>query len=118
MALLLLKLVPRLLLSMKMVVGLVMTSKPSLLRVCFTLSSFYALCLYADLYISMLLDPDGETTVVEREEGWFGDDVTVTQTDEYGNTTVVSKEEYKRKDCFLTHWYDNTGGRRLWLVLS
>lgn len=66
----------------------------------------------------MFLDPDGETTVVEREEGWFGDDVTVTQTDEYGNTTVVSKEEYKRKDCFLTHWYDNTGGRRLWLVLS
>ena len=44
------------------------------------------------ILIYLCPDPDGGTTVVEREEGWFGsEDVTVTQTDEYGNTTVVSK---------------------------
>lgn len=37
-----------------------------------------------------ILDPDGSTTVVEREENFFGDDdVTVTQVDQYGDVTVV-----------------------------
>ncbi|KAG0166746.1 hypothetical protein DFQ30_006842 [Apophysomyces sp. BC1015] len=39
------------------------------------------------------IDGYGDTTVIQRDDGWFGDDTTVTTTDAYGDTTVVEEDD-------------------------
>jgi hypothetical protein len=40
------------------------------------------------------LDQYGDTTVIEKEDGWFRDETTVTETDRYGDTTVTEDDSW------------------------
>jgi hypothetical protein len=41
-----------------------------------------------------ILDQYGDTTVIERDDGWFRDSTTVTETDRYGDTTVTEEDSW------------------------
>jgi hypothetical protein len=43
---------------------------------------------------STLIDQYGDTTVIEKDDGWFRDETTVTETDRYGDTTVVEDDSW------------------------
>jgi hypothetical protein len=66
------------------------------------------------LVIFLLLDSYGNQTVTQTSDGWFKDETTVTETDQYGSTTVVSLYHYsffKCTTCVLTLFFFRVGGR-------